>query len=61
MITWNLTFSILGSRIMNEEMRLSILEKKVQKFTNLMGILITTSSGALVFSVACILQDLKFC
>ena len=46
---------------MNEEMRLSILEKKVQKFTNLMGILITTSSGALVFSVACILQDLKFC
>ena len=61
MITWNLTFSILGSRIMNEEMRLSILERKVKKFTNLMGILITTSSGALVFSVACMLQDLKLC
>jgi hypothetical protein len=46
---------------MNEEMRLSILERKVKKLTNLMGILITTSSGALVFSVACMLQDLKLC
>lgn len=61
MITWNLTFSILGSRIMNEEMRFSILEKKVKKLTNLIGILITTSSGALVFSVACMLQNLKIC
>lgn len=61
MITWNLTFSILGSRIMNEEMRFSILERKVKKLTNLIGILITTSSGALVFSVACMLQNLKIC